>query len=118
MEGAHLAFKKYLKVSTMGLWDVCNKIDLAYLNSVAELRPAIGGCVIKVWNDHMDNFFAGVVQFVLRYALVKVHEQMLLLDDPALCQQNLLWSFEHHIRVTVRAQNCLAKDLGQSTPYR
>ena len=36
--------------------NVCNKIELALLNSVAELRAAIGGCAIKVWNDHMDNF--------------------------------------------------------------
>ena len=60
---------------------------------MAELRAAIGGCAIKVWNDHMDNCFAGVVHFVSRYALVKVHEQMLLLDDPTLCRQHCSGAF-------------------------
>uniref|UniRef100_M4BB64 Uncharacterized protein n=1 Tax=Hyaloperonospora arabidopsidis (strain Emoy2) TaxID=559515 RepID=M4BB64_HYAAE len=78
----------------MDLWDVCNKIKLALLNSVSELRAAIGGCAIKVWNnDHTDNFFAGVVRFVSRYALVKVHEQMQLLDDPELCRKNCSGDF-------------------------
>ena len=35
--------KKYSKVSTMDLWDVCTKIELALLNSVAEVRAVIGG---------------------------------------------------------------------------
>ena len=30
----------------MDLWDACNKIELALLNSVDESRAAIGGCAI------------------------------------------------------------------------
>ena len=93
VEEAYSTLKKYLKVSTMDLWEVCNKIELGLLTSVAELRAAISGCVIKVWNDQMDNCFAGVVQIVSRYALVKVHEQMLLLDDPTLCRLDCFESF-------------------------
>ena len=47
VEGDHSALKKHLKVSTMDLWDVCNKIELALLNYVAELRAAIGGLPLK-----------------------------------------------------------------------
>ena len=41
----------------------------------------------------MDNFFVGVVRFVSRYALVKVHEQTLVLDDQALCRQHCSGDF-------------------------
>ena len=46
-----------------------------------------------MWNDHIDNFCAGVVRFVSRYALVKVHEQTLVLDDQALCRQHCSGDF-------------------------
>ena len=48
VEGAHSALKMYLEVLTMDMWYVCNKIELALLNSVAELRAAISGCANKV----------------------------------------------------------------------
>ena len=45
----------------MDLWDVCNKIELALLNSVAELRAAIGGLPLKcgmiIWTIVLPEWF-------------------------------------------------------------
>ena len=64
--------KKYSKVSTMDLWDVCTKIELALLNSVAEVRAVIGGWASWVWNDDDDRFFAAMVKRVLNMRLWKL----------------------------------------------
>ena len=90
--GAYAALKKYFKVSTKDWWGVCNNIGIDLLVSVADLRAAISGCAIKVWNV-TGIFFAGVVQSISNYALVKDREQTLLLDEPNLCRLNCSGAF-------------------------
>ncbi|KAI9918923.1 hypothetical protein PsorP6_012054 [Peronosclerospora sorghi] len=87
VEGAHSVIKKYLKVSTLYLWDVCRRLKMAIRNAVGELRAAIGSNDFKVWSDHEDGFYSGIVKLVSAYALHEVHRQMELLDDLPLASQ-------------------------------
>ncbi|KAI9916286.1 hypothetical protein PsorP6_017957 [Peronosclerospora sorghi] len=41
VEGAHSVIKKYIKVSTLDLWDVCRRLEMAMRNAVGELRAAM-----------------------------------------------------------------------------
>ncbi|KAI9916292.1 hypothetical protein PsorP6_016936 [Peronosclerospora sorghi] len=56
-------------------------------NAVGELRAAIGSNDFKVWSDHKDGFYSGVVKLVSVYALHEVHRQMELLDDLPVASQ-------------------------------
>ncbi|KAI9914640.1 hypothetical protein PsorP6_007475 [Peronosclerospora sorghi] len=87
VEGAHSVIKTYLKVSTMDLWDVCRRLEMAMRNAVGELRAAIGSNNFKVWSDHEDGFYYGVVKLFSAYALHEVHHQMELLDDLTVASQ-------------------------------
>ncbi|KAI9906097.1 hypothetical protein PsorP6_014015 [Peronosclerospora sorghi] len=70
----------YRNVSTLDLWDVCRRLEMAMVSTVAELRAAIGGNSIKIWSDHDDEFYSEVVRCVSVYALSKVHRQVKLLQ--------------------------------------
>ncbi|KAI9912564.1 hypothetical protein PsorP6_006705 [Peronosclerospora sorghi] len=87
VEGAHSVIKNYLKVSTLDLWDVCGRLEMAMRNAVGELRAAIGSNDFKVWSDHEDGFYSGVVKLDSAYALHEVHRQMELLDDLLVASQ-------------------------------
>ncbi|KAI9915903.1 hypothetical protein PsorP6_007955 [Peronosclerospora sorghi] len=76
VEGEHSVIKKFLKVSTMDLCDVCRRLEVAMRNAVVELRAAIGSNDFKVWNDHEDWLYYGVVMLVSAYALHEAHRQM------------------------------------------
>ena len=62
--------------------DVCNKVELYLLISVAELRAAIDEYVTKVWNDHEDGRSGSIC--------LTIYEQKLLLKEPTLLSTKFL----------------------------
>ncbi|KMS94634.1 hypothetical protein BVRB_016790, partial [Beta vulgaris subsp. vulgaris] len=83
VEGQHqAAIKNYLKVSTLDIRDVCNRIDLSMQNQWKEYEAKLSSNRIRVSHCLNVPFYRNVIRKISTFALLQVHKQFRISKQP------------------------------------
>jgi hypothetical protein len=82
-EGQHkAAFKNYLKVSTSGIRDVCNRIELSLQNQRNKYEAKLSCDRMRVYHCLNVPFYRSVIRKTSTFAMLQVHKQFRIAKQP------------------------------------